>query len=88
MLMAFPRRCGGTRRGRKARATAAEEEESRTPGNSPKKPPAIRGSGRLAAEALETERARTQEVREALSVLEEQAAPYWNKTDTSKEPRR
>ena len=75
----------------KARAIAAEEEVARLRGQLTEEAARHQGERRLAAEALEAEQARTREAREALAeargalaVLQEQAALYWNKTDTPK----
>lgn len=75
----------------KARAIAAEQEVARLRGQLTEEAARHQGERRLAAETLEAEQARTQEAREglaeargALAVLQDQAAAYWNKTDTQK----
>lgn len=73
----------------KKRATKAEEEVAQLRGQLAEEAARHQGERRLAAEALEAEQTRTQEAREALAetrgalaVLQEQAALYWNKTET------
>ncbi|KAA0969108.1 hypothetical protein FQ154_20645 [Paeniglutamicibacter gangotriensis] len=75
----------------KERAIAAEQEVARLRGQLTEEAARHQGERRLAAEALETEQARTQEAREALAeargalaILQDQAALYWNKTETQK----
>nr|WP_176705512.1 DNA-binding protein [Arthrobacter sp.]AXV46625.1 hypothetical protein pA58H3_p10 [Arthrobacter sp.] len=75
----------------KVRAIAAEDEVARLRGQLTEEGARHQGERRLAAEVLEAEQARTQEAREALAeargalaVLQEQAAAYWNKTNTPK----
>ncbi|MFI8413344.1 DNA-binding protein [Paeniglutamicibacter gangotriensis] len=75
----------------KERAIAAEQEVARLRGQLTEEAARHQGERRLAAEALETEQTRTQEAREALAeargalaILQEQAALYWNKTETQK----
>ncbi|EMQ96751.1 DNA-binding protein [Paeniglutamicibacter gangotriensis] len=75
----------------KERAIAAEQEVARLRGQLTEEAARHQGERRLAAEALETEQTRTQEAREALAeargalaILQEQAALYWNKTETHK----